>query len=467
MFQIKQVDVPGIFMAADRMKHSALDYQYKQQEMDRYKRGQELQAEVDAASDRAAKAYSSGYSIDPQDFSLIAQSNPKLAEQYFKYQNNLREQGQRDYALGGVTLADQMMLGHEDWESFRQKVIASGEYDATEVPQEKDTDWVMAERNRILSDPRVANHQWKNDRWIVHYDENRKPAGMKNLKTGEIDPGKSINLVTLEKDGERISIPDTDRRILELTDKNHPNGGWTEVKTPLVDMGDGEKYADIVNKSIAGDFAESMKTYKQAGRTASRSRRKLTQVRALINEAGQGAFSEGKLTAKQVFEAFGVNPETVGLDDNAAATEAFRAVTTNIGLDALQSFKGSTSEKELEVALSTVPNLSNTVEGNQIVLELMDRVLEAEEIVADEVRQFQKEKAGKYTPEDEIELQDRIDERLENFDIVPESLRGKMDAATIVIQGHPKYGDITEADIKRIMEKHGKTREEVLAAYER
>lgn len=100
--------------------------------------------------------------------------------------------------------------------------------------------------------------------------------------------------------------------------------------------------------------------------------RRLDSYERLNKRATTGGFmSDVSLGAKRFLGFFGMEPETLGLDDNAGLNEALKAMTTRSALDVSQQTKGAITEREMDMFIEAVPSLRNTKEGNQLIIDFL------------------------------------------------------------------------------------------------
>ena len=130
----------------------------------------------------------------------------------------------------------------------------------------------------------------------------------------------------------------------------------------------GTAYGDIFSKSVAGADA------------AREQNLQLAQLDYLANQVNfQGPGAEAFLTIKKAATAFGVDPESLGITDDTAPAQAFKALSNQLALrlrnpESGLGLTGNTSDRDITFLKSLVPQLTNTAGGNKLIIDIWRKV---------------------------------------------------------------------------------------------
>jgi hypothetical protein len=177
--------------------------------------------------------------------------------------------------------------------------------------------------------------------------------------------------------------------IYDVTEPSAPSYvGAAPVKQPLVSMGAGEtEYHKELGKGFAQDYREIQK----AGSDALSNKTRYARAKQLIEKAkGQtGMGGEARLFGKRLGKLFGIEVGDVG------TLEALKGMSVDLTMDVVQKTKGAVSNKEMELFAQTAPGLSNTYEGNLLLLEMYERLATLKQEEAKLARDYAK-RNGKF-----------------------------------------------------------------------
>jgi hypothetical protein len=174
--------------------------------------------------------------------------------------------------------------------------------------------------------------------------------------------------------------------LYDVTDIRNPvYVGASQKKQPLVSMGPGETEYD---KKLGAGLAEEYLTIQRNASDALTNKARYARARQLINQAKgkTGALGETKLAAKRLGKAFGLDVGDVG------PLEALKGMSVDLTMDVVQKTKGAVSNKEMELFAQTAPGLSNTYEGNLLLLDMYDRLADLKQQEAKLARKYQNRK---------------------------------------------------------------------------
>lgn len=125
-------------------------------------------------------------------------------------------------------------------------------------------------------------------------------------------------------------------------------------------------------KQVGKSRAERRTKIYEDAREAVANNRRLRGFEELNKKATTGGWlSEASLGAKRFLGFFGVEPQSIGLEDNASLNETLKALTTRSALDVSQQTKGAITEREMDMFIEAVPSLRNTKEGNQLIIDFL------------------------------------------------------------------------------------------------
>ena len=182
-------------------------------------------------------------------------------------------------------------------------------------------------------------------------------------------------LVTLIKPGDEtsaVTLPRNDPRINDFLGQ-----GYVKRQTPL--MGGQEKaYDKKMGEYYGGKLAKLLERSDEANVGMA----KYGLMRRYSADADEGIFAGTKLRTKEFLLAFGVTPESLGLKDNVSEAQAFKALQTDLLLDALGRLKGAISNKEMDEVKTLNPTLLQSRVGRELIISASERLLQREIDVA-------------------------------------------------------------------------------------
>jgi hypothetical protein len=132
-----------------------------------------------------------------------------------------------------------------------------------------------------------------------------------------------------------------------------------------INVNTGAKSQTEWDKGFAKMGVERYQKVNEAGNLANDIIDQVSTVEAI--QTPQGALEPAKLKAGALYEAFGGDPKT--FSDSIAAGQSYQALTLDMMLDKTKKLKGAISEKEMDVIRKTVPQLGNTPEANQFLID--------------------------------------------------------------------------------------------------
>jgi hypothetical protein len=204
------------------------------------------------------------------------------------------------------------------------------------------------------------------------------------------------------------------------------NAPTTTINMP----GQQKKFDEELGKNRAAEYAELTK----AGSEAWSYKNRLQKAKYLAQNLETGALKPLTTKGKQALMGLGIDISKYGLKDDVPLAEAFKASAVDMTLDAVSRTKGAVSEKEMDLFSQTAPQLSSTPKGNQLIIELADKLAERKVKVAKMARDYVKRTGG--FDEGFYDELDRYHEQNPLFDYK----MMKRITSAIGIQGAPQSG---------------------------
>jgi hypothetical protein len=135
------------------------------------------------------------------------------------------------------------------------------------------------------------------------------------------------------------------------------------------------------------------KAISEGAQTAARGMTALTQVEAALNRGAQtGSMAEYGLQIRKMGNALGLE-----FGKGASDQEIISATANELAKGARAGYPGSVSNFEMQTYLRSVPSLSNTPEGNRLLIDGMRRMLQRQIDTRDVAQQYirERQKGGK------------------------------------------------------------------------
>jgi len=147
-------------------------------------------------------------------------------------------------------------------------------------------------------------------------------------------------------------------------DKVSVIGGGVNVE--VNNAGGPDKYHDESGKLAAQRFDEISKNANNAG-----------ELRGQIDQLNQMSALIGTGKSAEFLNVVGPYAQAIGIDiEGLDAIQAFDSITSKLAPQMRPVGSGSSSDKDVEMFLRSLPSLGNTPEGNQIIAGTFDAVLE-------------------------------------------------------------------------------------------
>lgn len=179
----------------------------------------------------------------------------------------------------------------------------------------------------------------------------------------------------------------------------------TEDDEPLVQniIGAGESQQ---MKERGKLLAKEMDEVQAAGRDSLTTLRRLNQTENLLKDLNTGSFAQQKVAGKKLAKAIGVDLEAMGITDDVAQAEALKTLGGEFALDYIAQTKGAISEREMDLFTTMPPNVTNTPEGNQLIIDMARDVAKNQREVAKIYREYARQNNGviDYGVVDEVDV---------------------------------------------------------------
>jgi ribosome-binding protein aMBF1 (putative translation factor) len=165
-----------------------------------------------------------------------------------------------------------------------------------------------------------------------------------------------------------------------------------EAKQPLVNIDaagkEVNKEAETVGEFFGKQFVETQESAGKANQALTR----VNRTRQLLKQVNTGTLGSAKTAAKSLAKDLGVDLAQLNIQDDAGAAQALSAMSTQAALDFVQQTKGSISNAEMDLFAKAVPSLSRTPEGNELILEMQEKIAKNQIEVAKLAREYRKNK---------------------------------------------------------------------------
>jgi hypothetical protein len=200
----------------------------------------------------------------------------------------------------------------------------------------------------------------------VNIAKTLKPStsGATNTKTYKLN----VDVPGVGSAGDEITLAPV--RAVQISNEFGPTS-LKEVKTPLIGGG-----ADEFTKTVSKEMGTQYVNFLKNGPIAKSSLTTLDQVFNLLNSDNLTTNAIAPLVAP--LKAFGsslgiLSDEETGAE--VATLQAFESLVNKLALGTVKQLTGAISEKELKFLQSVQPQLSNSVEGNKLIVLLQKHQL--------------------------------------------------------------------------------------------
>ena len=313
----------------------------------------------------AQQAYATG---DPDQIAMVSLQYPELAGQLNEsvgFKNEITRQNMIATLRSGVA------------EPSRIPELIQKRVDLVER-QGGDPTETLAELERYKADPEGYAQGLQQSLALMD------PASYKAYReaTGADKPGTPTKLQKLFE--LKDSLPVGDPRLAQVEaaiNKESTRGKGTAFSinpdgTINFSQGDidgaGLGSGKDLNKKLSEQDAKQVQASRAASSAAEQSRSLLGRARELLPEINTG---KGATVTKLVNQALSMVGSEAS-EGRAALSEEFDALSKELGAQSLQLFGGSDTEKELEVAIRTNPELSKTNTANDRIIRRKLRAIE-------------------------------------------------------------------------------------------
>lgn len=168
--------------------------------------------------------------------------------------------------------------------------------------------------------------------------------------------------------------------IQELQDFARETKPETKIEMPEEE----KAYDKEMGKRYAEDYSEILRASNQAQDNKIR----LNRAKGLVTRIETGALKPTTTAIKRVIADLGYDVSKLGLKDDVGLAQALNAVSIDLTMDTVSRTKGAVSNKEMELFAQVAPQLSNTVEGNLLIIEMAQRLNENKIKVAQLARTY-------------------------------------------------------------------------------
>lgn len=159
---------------------------------------------------------------------------------------------------------------------------------------------------------------------------------------------------------------------------------------PLIVNQQEKKQSQIIGATLGAAFSDSVKASKDAHVNKNR----VARGRQLLKGVTTGATQPAAQLFKKYARDLGVDLKALGIKDDTPAADAIQAITVDFALDAVQRTKGAISDKEMALFIKSAVGLSKSPEGNQLLLDVIERNADLAILSGQFTRQYMKEHNG-------------------------------------------------------------------------
>lgn len=170
-------------------------------------------------------------------------------------------------------------------------------------------------------------------------------------------------------------------------------GGGTA--TPLSTLRDEAESLETINAAerVGTDVGTRYTNIQDAGFAAPTTIARLNRMEAIGRNIKQGKLEGIKKGLAEYGQALGFDVDVVNLSEQ----QAFNAIANEMALELRNpaggaGMPGAMSDKDREFLVSMVPSLTNTVEGNMLIIQYRKRQAERDRQVAEMARRYRREK---------------------------------------------------------------------------
>jgi hypothetical protein len=164
-----------------------------------------------------------------------------------------------------------------------------------------------------------------------------------------------------------------------------------EGKRPLVNIDasgkEVNKEAETVGEFFGKQFVETQESAAKANQALSR----VSRTRQLMKQVNTGTLAGATSAAKALAKDLGVDLSQFNIRDDVGAAQAMRTMSVQGALDYVNQTSGAISNAEMELFGQASPGLERTPEGNELILEMQEKVAKNQIQVSKMARNYRKQ----------------------------------------------------------------------------
>lgn len=184
------------------------------------------------------------------------------------------------------------------------------------------------------------------------------PQALENMR-GEFYKQRTAEL-QLEQQQRELTKPKTEAFDPEkVYAQRNPDGSLTPMNVPGLGGGTRKAFNDAADKSLA----ETYQGYVGEGQKSVAASADLDRMKELSSIIGQGKFAAWLPTVGPWLQSIGVNVS--GLSE----AQAFQAIASKMAPGMRPTGSGATSDRDMAIFMSSLPQMSQTKEGRELVIE--------------------------------------------------------------------------------------------------
>lgn len=216
---------------------------------------------------------------------------------------------------------------------------------------------------------------------------------LRTPSTAEVDAKKAATAGAIKSaEREKFGAPrDIGGQVIAQKGDSGVEKVITKPTAPLIVNQQEKKQSQIIGATLGAVFSDSVKASKDAHVNKNR----VARGRQLLKGVTTGATQPAAQLFKKYARDLGVDLKALRIKDDTPAADAIQAITVDFALDAVQRTKGAISDKEMALFIKSAAGLSKSPEGNQLLLDVIERNADLAILSGQFTRQYMKEHDGK------------------------------------------------------------------------
>lgn len=242
-------------------------------------------------------------------------------------------------------------------------------------------------------------------------NENNTPAYIASVaKALGVDPKAPLNLddpqvqaglvaaIARQEGGGATYTPEVVQRALGRGQGVAGAPGQAQAGTlrPIAERAPSSRFERAYDQEEGKALAKERNEIAEAAKSGRETIAQANALQTLLEQTGTGKTVPLTTGMKAWAKSVGVDLEALGFRDNVATAEAASRIAREISLKFIQQTKGAISNAEMQIFLEMVPTLSNTPEGNRILLDAMRAVAKRQVDIDRAARAYETRPDGRF-----------------------------------------------------------------------